>query len=102
MKEPTICDGCGSIILPGQVRYVLRIEVFADYEDIPVTEEDLKRDGGPEMSACLKELNHMDADSLHDQVYRNFDYILCRPCQVRYITNPIHPLTGDFDRSRVH
>ena len=102
MNELIICDGCGNRILPGQLRYVLRIEVFAGYEELQISEEDLERDDSAEIMACLEELRNMDPASIQDQVYRNFDYTLCRSCQLRYIENPLHPLSGELEDTPLH
>ena len=31
----------------------------------------------------------LSADDLQDQVYRQFEYRLCRPCQIRFLANPL-------------
>ena len=41
------CDLCGKTLLPDEdVRYIVRIEVFAAADPLELTEEDLKRTTG--------------------------------------------------------
>ena len=83
------CDLCGRD-LPEQGHYIVRIDVFADPSVPPVSAEQLAAtDFDAELESLLKEMEQFTADDLQDQVHRRFEYRVCRPCQVRFLANPL-------------
>jgi len=89
MAGPVICDLCGRRI-PPHAHYVVRIDVFADPSMPATTSDELEE---ADLAAAMKELfeqmKQLSADELQDQVHRHFEYKLCRPCQVRFLVNPL-------------
>jgi hypothetical protein len=84
------CDGCGAgLLLESEVRYLVKIEVFAAYDPLEITREDLARDQEAEMARLLKTMERSDPQALQDQVYRKFQFDLCPPCQRRYLEDPL-------------
>ena len=70
--------------------YVVRIDVFADPSVPPMTTEQLMAADFDEVAADLiEQMKHLSADDLQDDVHRRFDYRLCRPCQRRFLANPL-------------
>ena len=85
-----ICDGCGEgLLITADVRYVVKIEVFAAYDPLELTREDLAKDHEAEMRRLLESMSGMDPRDLEDQVYRSFRFDLCPACQRKYIQNPL-------------
>ena len=85
-----VCDRCGEgLLLESDVRYVVRIEVFAAYDPLELSREDLDRDHAGEMKALLERMKTMSADDLQSQVYRKFQYDLCPSCQRVYLGDPM-------------
>ena len=83
------CELCDREISPGG-HYVIRIDVFADPLMPPVSSEELATtDFDEELDALLKQMEGLSADDLQDQVHRRFEYQVCRPCQVRFLANPL-------------
>ena len=48
------CDRCGTAIAEGDLRYVAKIQVFAAYDPLKITFEDLLRDHTRDIEQLLK------------------------------------------------
>jgi hypothetical protein len=89
MPARVLCDLCDRPI-PPHGHYVVRIDVFADPEMAPVTSEEMEEaDYQQAMRELMEQMKHMSADDLQDQVARQFEFKLCRPCQMRFLANPL-------------
>jgi hypothetical protein len=70
--------------------YVVQIDVFAEPSMNPATAEELAAaDFDATYSELLEQMKHLTADDLQDDVHRRFEYRLCRPCQRRFLANPL-------------
>ena len=87
---PTVaCDLCGREVALHD-SYVLQIEVFAEPSVAPVSGEQLAAiDFDQTYADLLDQMKDMTADDLQDDVHRRFEYRLCRPCQRRFLANPL-------------
>jgi len=84
------CDGCGDgLLIDAEVRYVVKIEVFAAYDPLEITRADLAKDQRAEMARLLAALEKMDPREAEDQVYRKLQFDLCPRCQQRYLKDPL-------------
>jgi hypothetical protein len=84
------CDLCGRPLLVGEsVRYQVRIQVFAAYDPLELTPEDLARDHQAEIRALLQQLERLDPQEAEDSVYREFHFDLCMACQRHYLRHPL-------------
>src|SRR5689334_20445803 len=84
-----VCDLCGKDVDLHE-SYVVHIDVFAEPSMKPVTGEDLAAiDFDKAYSELLNQMQHLTADDLQDDVHRRFEYRLCRPCQRRFLANPL-------------
>jgi hypothetical protein len=89
MPEAVVCDLCGREIDLHE-SYVVQIEVFAEPSMKPATAEELAGiDFDATYSELLDQMKHMTADDLQDDVHRRFEYRMCRPCQRRFLANPL-------------
>lgn len=66
-----------------------RIEVFAAYDPLEVTFEDLTKDHAEEIRKLLEQCKGMTEEELMRDVYVKMEFDLCRPCQRAYIENPL-------------
>ena len=83
------CELCGGAV-DVHDSYVVRIDVFADPSVPPVTAEQLEAmDAGATIADLMEQMKHLSADDLQDDVHRRFEYRLCRPCQRRFLANPM-------------
>lgn len=84
------CDLCdGNLLVDSDVRYRLRIDVFAAYDPLEIAPGDLQRDLGKEMADLLERMKTMDPEELQDQVFKRFEYDLCPVCQKKYLVDPL-------------
>ena len=84
------CDMCGKTLLSDEdVRYVVKIEVYAAYDPLEITEEDLNKDHKQEIADLLSNMDDMEAEELEEGVYKRLRFDLCAACQRRYLANPL-------------
>ena len=84
------CDLCGkTLLIDEDVRYIVNIEVFAAYDPMELTEEDLRKDYRKELQELVRRMRQMDPEKAQDSVYRKFEFQLCPPCQRRYLKDPL-------------
>jgi hypothetical protein len=90
------CDGCGAgLLIDASVRYVLKIEVFAAYDPLEITREDLERSGPDEMARLIETLEGRDPRELEEEVYKKFLLDLCPACQRNYVRDPLRFVPGE-------
>ena len=84
------CDMCGKPLLVDEdTRYVVKIEVFAAYDVMELSEDDLEHDHLEEISDLVEEMEGMDPEELEEGVYKAFRYDLCPSCQKLYLRDPL-------------
>lgn len=84
-----ICDRCGQPLEPKSLRYIARIQVYAAYDPLEITFEDLTRDYSAEMHRIMEECRDLTEEKLMRDVYVDFTFDLCPGCQKQYIQNPL-------------
>ena len=63
------CDMCGKTLLADEdTRYVVKIEVYAAYDPMEITSQDLSKD--QEYQELLDDLAKLDAEEAEEQVTR--------------------------------
>lgn len=83
------CDCCKRLIDPErELRYVVRVEVYAALDPSTDEEED-ERDHLQEIQDILERLDDVEDEQLSDDVYRQNRYDLCSECRARYVKNPL-------------
>jgi len=87
------CDGCGKEMHKGDLRYTVKIEVRAAYDELEISLLDLVRDHRDEMIKLIERLRHKDPHQIEESVYKAFELDLCPACQRAYLKNPLrfHP-----------
>ena len=85
-----VCDRCGKPLLVDEdTRYVLKMEVFAAYDPMELTSQDLAPDRRAEMAELVEKMKRMDPQKLEDSVYRMMMFDLCPVCQQAVLANPL-------------
>ena len=89
MVERVVCDVCGAVT-PPHAHYIVRIDVYAD-PSVPAmsTEELEETDFDQKFTDLLAQMKQLTADDLQDDVHRRFEFKLCRPCQRKFLANPL-------------
>lgn len=80
-----ICDRCNRVVNPGELLYRVSIRVRADFDGIinlKSKEIDLKKE--------FEKIQSVPEDLLEEEVYREFDFVLCPRCKEIYCANPLH------------
>ena len=89
MADSLLCNICGRQI-PPHAHYVVRIEVFADPSMPVLSQAEVDAlDFDKSLAELLEEMKHLSADELMDQVHRQFEFTICRACQIRFLANPL-------------
>ncbi len=85
------CDLCGKeLLVEEDLRYVAKIEVYAAYDPLEITEEDLDEDHMEEIGELIKQMEDMDETELEDQVHKSFRFDLCPECHKKFLKDPLN------------
>lgn len=90
-----LCDRCGQPIEEGALRYTAKIQVYAAYDPLEITFDDLKRDYSDEIKRILVQCQDLSEEELMRDVFVEFQFDLCRPCQRAYIKDPLPASNGE-------
>jgi len=89
-----ICDRCGRAV-PRHAHYRVRIDVVADPSPPDLTHEDLEEaDLAWTLAQLQDDLKHATAADLEDAIAKQFEFRICRPCQLRFIRDPLARTPG--------
>jgi hypothetical protein len=90
------CDGCQRELPKGSLRYTVKIDVRAAYDELEIGLADLVRDHRAEMLELIERLKHRDPREIEETIYKSFQFDLCPQCHRAYIRNPLrfHPEHG--------
>jgi len=84
------CDLCGKTLRAEEdTRYVVKIEVYAAYDPMEISGDDLREDPDDEIQGLLARMEDMEAEDLEDQVYKTFRFDLCPECHEAYLKDPL-------------
>jgi len=84
------CDMCSKRLEQNEdTRYVIKIEVYAAYDPLEITGEDLERDHTEEIENLLEEMEDRDAEEMENEVYKTFRFDLCPECHAAYLKDPL-------------
>ena len=80
------CDLCGKGLLADEsVRYVAEVVVYAAYDPMEITAEDLEKDIAAEIEETLEVLKKRDAEELAEEVVAMRRLDLCPPCRKKLL-----------------
>ena len=81
---------CGKLLLVDEdTRYVVEIKVYAAYDPLEITPEDLAKNHRKKMRDIFESMKDKSADELEDEVAKLFRLHLCPACQKIYLKNPL-------------
>jgi hypothetical protein len=89
-----VCDRYGLPIMEGELRYIAKIQVFAAYDPLEITFEDLTWDHTQEIERLIEACQDLSEEELMRDVHVEFQYDLCRPCQKVYVAKPMPFVDG--------
>ncbi len=84
------CDLCNRELDPDDdLRYVVKIEVYAAFDPSVVDEEEDDRDHLQEIQDILERLEHASGDAVGQDVYQQMRFDLCPECRRKFAKNPL-------------
>lgn len=75
------CALCGQSLPDRSLKYIVRIEIISDFDDMVSCPED---DPSEEAHAIFKEMDDMDGHELEDDGYQELSIYLCVHCKNRF------------------
>ncbi len=79
------CAKCGKGLPSGGVKYIISINIIADFDGIlPEMVDD------EEIARLLQEAEKMDQETLEKEVHQEMAYLLCKPCRDTFAENPLN------------
>ena len=89
MTDQYTCDMCGALIIGDPVRYELKIRLYAGYDILEISSEDLSQDTTSEMQGLVRRMEGTDPQELEKQVHEEFSFDLCVRCRDVYRRDPL-------------
>ena len=84
------CDLCKREFDPDDdLRYVVKIEVFAAYDPNSGTEDDEDHDHLQEIQDILESMEDAEDERIGDDVYQQLRFDLCPECRRKFLKNPL-------------
>ena len=84
------CDLCKRELDPQEdLRYVVKMEVYAAFDPIASLEEEDDRDHLQEIQDILERIEDSEDDRIGDDVYQQLRFDLCSECRKKFIENPL-------------
>jgi hypothetical protein len=83
--SPQSCSRCRKQIPAGNLFYRLTIKVYADFDgviNIKTQKMDLKKE--------FEKVRAYPEELIEEEVFKEFDFILCPRCKEIYCANPLH------------
>jgi len=71
------------------LRYVVKIEVYAAYDPETTSEDENDRDHLQEIQDILECLEDADDDQIGNDVYQQMRFDLCPECRKKFLQNPL-------------
>lgn len=95
------CDLCKRDLDPREdLRYVVKIEIYAAFDPLAADEEDDDRDHLQEIQDILERLEAAESDQISDDVYQQLRFDLCPECRKKFLKHPLGQETAKvFDFS---
>jgi hypothetical protein len=94
-----LCDMCGIRIETTELRYVLKMNIFAAYDTIKIEASDLERNYEEEIQKLIEKMEGMNPKELEEDVFKQYTFDLCRNCQQKFLKNPLGNLEKTTEKS---
>lgn len=84
------CDLCKKELdSHNDLRYVVKVEVFAAFDPAAVDSDEDDRDHLEEIQDILERMDDSADDQIGDDVYQQLRFDLCPECRRKFIKNPL-------------
>lgn len=75
-----VCDSCGRKLGLTDIRYILKIELYAAPE-VVISSEEAKKNASEEIKRLIEQLKDVDTKKLEEEVYIKYCLYLCKKCR---------------------
>jgi hypothetical protein len=89
LRVSHVCDRCGQTLEKGGLRFIAKVQVFAAYDPLEITFEDLARDHRRDIEQVLEQCEGLTEQELMRDVFVQHYYDLCPACQRAYLAAPL-------------
>ena len=95
------CDLCRCNLDPQEdLRYVVKMEVYAVMDSDGSDEDDDDRDHLQEIQDILQRMDDAESEQIGDDVYKRVRFDLCADCRRKFVKDPLaRDVTKQFDFS---
>ena len=96
------CDCCKRVLDPEDLRYVVKMEVYAAFDPSAMDELDDDRDHLQEIQEILQRSDDANDPQISHDVYEQLRFDLCIECRKKFVKNPLgreHPKQFDFSKN---
>jgi hypothetical protein len=84
------CDLCKRELDPqGDLRYVVKMEIYAAFDPLGSAEEEDDRDHLQEIQDILERLEDSASEQVGEEVYQQLRFDLCPECRKKLLRNPL-------------
>jgi hypothetical protein len=83
------CDCCKRELDPEDLRYVVKMEVFAALDPAAIDEADEDRDNLQEIQEILQRAEDNAGEAISSDVYEQLRFDLCDECHKKFLKNPL-------------
>src|ERR1700730_13123654 len=95
------CDCCKKALDPEDLRYVVKMEVYAAFDPSALDENDDDRDHLQEIQEILQRSEGAEEDQIGNDVYEQLRFDLCTECRKKFLKNPLgRELSKHFEFSK--
>ena len=95
------CDCCKRDLDPNDLRYVVKMEVYAAFDLDAAVEAEDDRDHLREMQDILQRAEDSADDPILDEDYEQLRFDLCTDCHKKFLKNPLaREISKQFDFSK--
>ena len=95
------CDCCKKTLDPDDLRYVVKMEVYAAFDPSALDETDDDRDHLQEIQEILQRSDGTEDDQIGNDVYEQLRFDLCTECRKKFLKNPLaRELSKSFEFSK--
>jgi len=84
------CDLCKRELNSEEdLRYVVKMEIYAAFDPTAVDEDDDDRDHLQEIQEILERLEDAESDQIGEDVYQQMRFDLCPECRKKFVDRPL-------------
>ena len=95
------CDCCKRILDPEDLRYVVKMEVYAAFDPGAMDEVEDDRDHLQEIQEILQRSEEANDPQIGNDVYEQLRFDLCPECRKKFVKNPLgREASKQFDFSK--